>query len=497
MGSMRSRCLVAGLLVACSYQPARFHDRPPVTHAHDDVPIAIPRKSAFVEAFYLSDVFLRRPVVDALDAERFPYARDVSSFDEVPRSSWFSPVRLDSVGFARDYAVDGPPEAKATLERRGSAYLLTDARGRAYRLLGDHGGLPETDTAALLIASRLVRAVGYLTPETWLVEPHELGLSRSGGPQSERWVAERWPVGVPLGPTDMTYPRDDDPNDRIPHRDRRTLRALGVLAAWLDLRELGPTRLVDVYVGLPGRGHVRHFVVGMEDALGAASLGPKTSGRFSAAGPVQGNVWTNLATLGLARPRARTGPVARTLKAFRPTLSARYELGHPYEPVDRLLPSDGYWIAKRLAKIPSELIQGSVGAARFSDPELARHVLRALEARRRTLVGYWFSQVTPCELEALSGRTLVLADQALREGVESSSSTHYDVQFLGDDGKALSPPRRLPPTLDEVEIQLPELERRYVVVRVTAVRRGKPAPRAAELHLVSDGGALRMVGIRH
>ncbi|MCE7894052.1 MAG: hypothetical protein DYH12_30865, partial [Sorangiineae bacterium PRO1] len=77
-------------LGGCSYQPARFRDRPPVTDARDDRPIAIPRSNAFIEAFYLSDVFLRRPVVDALDAERFPYARDVNALDEVPRSSWFS-----------------------------------------------------------------------------------------------------------------------------------------------------------------------------------------------------------------------------------------------------------------------------------------------------------------------------------------------------------------------------------------------------------------------
>jgi hypothetical protein len=441
-------------------------------------------------------VFLRRPVVDALDAERFPYARDVNALDEVPRSSWFAPLPLEPAAFMRGYAADGAPGPRARIERRGGSVLLTDARGRAYRLFGDHPGLPETDTAALLIASRLVRAVGYLTPETWLFDPAELGVERSLGPKGERWVAVRWPVGVTLGPTDMTYPRNDDPNDRIPHRDRRTLRALGVLAAWLDLRELGPSRLLDAYVGRPGRGHVKHFVVGLHDTLGAASLAPGHA-HTSAVGPVQGSALKNLLTLGLARPTPRARKPERTLRVFRPELEARYELGHPYEPVDRLLPSDGHWIAKRLARIPSSLIEASVRAARFSDATLERHVIHALEARRRTLVARAFSQVTPCEVEAQSGRTLVLVDEALRFGVENAADTHYDVRFLGDDGAELSPKRAVPPTIGEVEIAIPELERRYVVVQVTAVRRGTAAPRAFEAHFVNEGNDLRLVGVRH
>ena len=37
----------------------------------------------------------------------------------------------------------------------------------------------------------------------------------------------------------------------------------------------------------------------------------------------------------------------------------------------------------------------------------------------------------------------------------------------------------------------------YVVVRVTAIRRGTPAPRAMEAHLKSDGSSLKWVGVRH
>lgn len=494
--SALSWATLACLVVACGYRPARFHDRPAVTRAGDDRPIPVPRRNAFVEAFYLSDVFLRRPVVDALDAERFPYAKDVNSLDQVPPSSWFSPIALQPEAFAREYSVEGPPRAPVRIEARGRALVLTDSRGKDYRLIRDHRDRPEVATAASLIASRLVRAVGYLTPESWRVDPVVVGLPQGPGPGGERWVALRWPLGIELGPTDMTYPRDDDPNDRASHRDRRTLRALGVLAAWLDLRDLGPSRLVDAYVGRPGRGHVRHFVVGLEDALGAAALSPRSE-RRSAVGPVEGDAFANLATLGLARPRQRDTSPEGSLRAFRAEIGGRYQLGHPYEPVDRLLPSDGYWIAKRLTRIPSSLIESSVRAAGFSDPALELHVIRSLEARRRTLSADWFARVTPCEVEAISGRTLLLSDEALLARFAASSESRYDVRFLGDDGKDLTPARSVIARAGQIEIRVPELDRNVIVVHVTAVRGGAPAPRAMEAHLRFDGSSLRLVGIRH
>jgi len=37
-----------------------------------------------------------------------------------------------------------------------------------------------------------------------------------------------------VGPFSYRETRSDDPNDTIPHQDRRVLRGLGVFAAWLN-----------------------------------------------------------------------------------------------------------------------------------------------------------------------------------------------------------------------------------------------------------------------
>lgn len=489
---MRRTLLLTIVLAACSGRPARYVDRPVVEVVGDDRPIPVPRVTPLVEAFHLSDVYVRRPLVDALDLRRFPYAKDVNALDEVPASSWFAPLGLESGAFRRGYARDGPPVPPLRLERGSKSWHVTDSRGKRYVLGGDVDGLSATSTAAAIVASRLIRAVGYRAPETWLLDRETLDFAPDQGPAGPRLVATRWPVGIELGPTDMTSPRGDDPNDRVPHPDRRTLRALGVVAAWLDMRELGPQRLVDVYVGRPNRGHVQHFVTGLQDALGAGRLG-KSPRKPSAVGTARGSPLLNLVTLGLARPDD-DGPRAKSLLVLSPNVSPDFELGEPYEPIDRLLPSDGYWAAKRIARVPAALLKAAVNDASIEDPAVASHVVAALERRRRTLIEHWFARVTPCEVRSLSGRALTLGDEAPSR---DDSVRRYRVELLGEDGRALAPLRWVPASTDEFEVTLPKLEDDYVVVRVRAERAGVLAPRSMEVHLVHDRGTVRVVGVRH
>lgn len=479
---MRAPSLSFVLLVAsaCSYRPARFADRPPVTQVRDSAPIPVPEPTRLIEAVYLSDVYLRRPLVDALDAERFPRAGDVNAGDEVPRSSWWSPVPLDRSGFRRAYATDGPPQPPL---KRVSDAELGDARGKRYRLVRDPDGYPGTRTAAAVIVSRLVRAIGYRTPEVWLVR-----LGR------ERVAAVRSPPEIDLGPTAMGGTRSDDANDRVPHRDRRTLRALGVLATWLAIPDLGPARVRDVYVGAPGRGHVRHRIVGLDEALGAAGIAP-ASARQTAVGVVRGNALTNLVTLGLLRPDPRSGPPARNLQALPITVGADDALQTPWEPVDRLLPEDGYWMAKRMAALPGALLADAVAFADL-DPVTSAHVLGALEARRTALIATWLGRVTPLELVRLRGRRLVLSDVAITLGFADDAHTRYRIGWLDEQGRAVAPPFRARPDLGELDLALPSDPPPYLVARIVGERAAAALPRAFEAHIAMRGSA-HVVGIRH
>lgn len=469
-------------LAACGYRPARFRDHVAITRVHDDAPVKVPSPSPHIETVFLTETYLRRPVVAALDPTRFPRALDVNAMDEVPASSWYWPIPLTTTQFFRAYAVDGPPQAPSTVAGK----ILTDARGKKYRLSPDPKDAPATTTAAAVIASRLLRAAGYRTPEVWLA-------SQSG----KRMAATRWPLGIELGPTEMSSTRGDDPNDRVDHRDRRSLRALAVFAAWLDIRSLAPDRVVDAYIGPPGEGHVQHFIVGLGDALGAGSLGPPPP-LDAPGGKVRGNGFKNLITLGLARP-VPSRPIVKSLLVLSPEGAQDFSLSRPWEPVDRLLADDGYWAAKKILRIPHSIIREAIRLADLPEEGVATHIERVLEVRRQMLAKAWLARVTPCELVTLEGTNLVLRDEAVAWDFESASSSRYVVRFLSNEGEEIADPRYRKGNGDELRIKIPPeaLDHSYVVVSVKAVRNGKPAPRTCETHLILKSRVPHVVGMRH
>ena len=103
--------------VGCAAHPARFADAPPVTRVLDDEPIPLPQRTSSIDPIYRAEVYVRRPVVQALDARRIGHAQDINALDEVPRSSWFAPVPLDAARFPRAYAPDGPPRLPLSIIR--------------------------------------------------------------------------------------------------------------------------------------------------------------------------------------------------------------------------------------------------------------------------------------------------------------------------------------------------------------------------------------------
>ena len=237
-------------------------------------------------------------------------------------------------------------------------------------------------------------------------------LLKAGAPPVDgryRVAALSWPLGMNIGFAEGSGTRGDDPNDLVPHEDRRSLRALKVFASWIALEGLGARNTVDRYVGAPGEGHVVHYFAGLDQALGAGNvvrvhdLPPADGG---------GSPLHRFFTLGLA-----PNPGPQPTQIVIPSLGgldgnvdpATFAPALPYEPANRLLPEDGYWAAKRIAAFTRAYIALSIDAGKLSDRRTQQAIQTALERRRIKILSYWFGVTTPIELVSVSGATIICA----------------------------------------------------------------------------------------
>jgi hypothetical protein len=281
------------------------------------------------------------------------------------------------------------------------------------------------------------------------------------------------------------------------------VRALRVLFGWLGVQRLGAEVLRDVYVGAPGRGHVVHYVAGLQGAFGADAVTQPPASEGDDSDLIHHNPWITLGTLGMYRQA--DPPVQRrwlSLGAYDERLSpATFRTSPPFEPMDRLLPADAYWASKRLAEIPPAAIDGALDAARLGDPSARARLAEVIQARRILLLRWGFDQVTACEVERVeqagAGRParVVLRDEATLRGL--STAPRYRVELIDEQGERIAVTRTIAPGGAIFAVELPGSAPDYVVVRVMAERAWRGDARAFEAHLVRRGGGWRVVGVVH
>jgi hypothetical protein len=492
------------LAFACSpYRPARFANLPPAREVADDTPIPMPHKRQLISELHDADVYVRRELVGLLDPRRQDEGHDVTATDEVPGSSWFKvPALFDTPlkGYRRDGAPVPPFTAlkDAPVSDTPGARVIVDARGLRYELLADPKDRAGMATGAAAIASRLVFALGYLTPEVHVITT----------PEGERVAATRWPIGVDLGPTPIERRRDDDPNDLIDHRDRRTLRALKLVAAWLDLKRMPPRMLRDAYVGAAGLGHVQHFIVGLDGALGVDRYEDALAWSLDK-DREDPNFFLRLFSLGLSPKPAAFPPETRwpsvgLLEEFVPV--ADYAPSPPFEPIDRLQPADAYWIAKRIAALPQRILGRAVLSSKLPQAE-QNWLLQMLHLRRAQVVAWGYDRTTPLEPNEVLDEDpsqklwprLSLTDLAILSGMTKPERSKYQVRFLDARGARIAQDDVLRPAGARLIVPLPSSLRnhQYLVLRITAIRGQVALPRAMEVHLRPSKAGFTLAGVRH
>jgi hypothetical protein len=343
-------------------------------------------------------------------------------------------------------------------------FVIEDERKNRYVLKFDPPDYPELASAADVIGSKAFYALGYNTPENYIVHfrREDLAIAKgvmwkdAGGgkhpltghmlnemlrPQPKRAdgtyraMASRYIVGTLAGPFSYEGMRTDDPNDTIPHEDRRELRGFEVFAAWLNHQDTKAVNSMDSLVEENGVRYLKHYLLDFGDILGSDGVQPK----FAWSGheyTIEGK--TNLVgmfTFGFDVPRwARaeyphfTGVGRFDSKSFDP-ISWKPNYPNPaFLLMDR---EDAFWAAKQVSAFTDADIRALVETGEYSDARAAEWIVDGLIKRRDKIIQAWFSQGLPLDKFKVVNGELTFED--LGAGGRSESRREYSVRWASWD----------------------------------------------------------------
>lgn len=485
--------LPAGLPASVRAAAPPLRDAPVVWFADDARPVPPPAPDERGLVPYAVEAFLGRPfsrfwnparLARRLDGDGPSHeALDVNALDEVVDSAWFtnrigvrglSPNEL-AEGSAHGTALAAGPDLsrplvvlKAKSAGVTPGFTVRDGRGDVWLLKFDPPSHPGLTIRAGVVSNLLFHAIGYNTPVDRVVTftRDDLVLDGSITISLERGralkvnaanldsilaatnsrfdgryhaLASRYLDGIILGSFDDQGRRDDDPNDLIPHEDRRELRALRVFGAWLNHFDLKRHNTLDVYVGQPGAGHVRHYLIDFASTLG--TFGDRIVPRFGYEYgidlfPILGRV----ATLGLvedAWARLDTPPGLTEVGIFSSEVfdPAGWKPDLPHSAMANLTRRDGYWAAKVLSAFTADDLRVVLRQGLYQDPRAEEYLLRTLLARQRAIVDHWFARVPPLDFFVADARGVAFTDLAAARGFAPAAGARYRCRLAAVDAE--------------------------------------------------------------
>lgn len=528
--------------VSCGGVPVRtFPDRPVAWQEHDDENLpSLPEKSVALTITSGIQDFVAEPFDRRLALRTVAPAADVNALDEVPCSTWFCP-RNHLAPLSPAALAAGPDDAPALPLRvihgkSGGAsrgFVVLDARGQKYLVKLDPKGHPGLATGAEVVSTRLVWAAGYQVPgafrlelsrEELLLDPHATYkrhgyderplsskvlsemLAASAESAKGRWpaVAVAWIPGQLLGPSSDEGTRQGDANDRIPHEDRRSLRASWLLFAWLNVADAGPLNTLDSYVGEGRRRFVRHYLIDFGASLGSWTTRPKPVEIGSEPFVDYGRSLRALVSLGLyQRSWQEDREEQRTASARRPRVGwlvaegwdpATFRTTRPIWAHQRMTPADAYFGAKLVTSFSDAQLHAAVAQGGYS-PGDAHHLEHALAWRRDAMGRRYLTAVTALEHPTTDGTRLCFTDVAITRGYLDARHTTYRVSVEDAQGhqQGLHVARAVGPRTC-VPMSGPGTTYRWVTVQ-TLVRGSAALPTRVHLRWRPAEGRMVVVGV--
>lgn len=384
----------------------------------------------------------------------------VNTLGEVLESEWYtyrhSRVRMTPEELKRGPGNSRPPVPPfvvvgAKTDGITPGFRMTDSKGNLFFVKPDPRSALELATSAEVVGSRFFYALGYNTVENYILhlKPGDLSISPkatvagiNGKPRpmrnsdieriklrmardkdgALRVVASLAAPGKVVGPFLYEYTRSDDPNDVVPHQDRRDLRALRVFCAWLNHTDAKAQNSLDVIVEDNGVPYVKHFLIDFGSILGSDSDMRKDA-RFGHEYIVPlpyTKVPKKMAQFGFAPEPWETAryPKDKAVgriesKIFDPET---WRSNYPNPAFNRMRPDDAYWAAKQVMAFTDADIRTLVESGEYLKSETVDYLTRVLIERRDKIGRTYFNKVLAIDNFRLEGEALRFDDLAVKHG---------------------------------------------------------------------------------
>jgi hypothetical protein len=241
-----------------------------------------------------------------------------------------------------------------------------------------------------------------------------------------RVTASAWLPGHLIGPFRYNGTRADDPNDVIPHDDRRELRGARLLAAWLDHFDSREQNSMDVWLAaVPGApddsspGLVRHYFLDTSDCLGSEWEWEPISRRLGLSYLLDwGDVGQDFITLGIpTRPweTVQRSPAHIKLGFYnvKDFVPEEWKNEYPNAAFSRMTERDGAWMSRILARFTPEMVHRLAAVGNFSDPNDTEYLAAVMEGRLERILERYLLRLSPmADLHVDDGDSLCGVDLA-------------------------------------------------------------------------------------
>ena len=432
---------------------------------------------------------------------------NVNSLDETPDSSWFTnkprtPLATRGACSEEDIlpTPDKVPDGEWLIDHgkdNGSTLgfrVTIPGRGK-YMLKADAKDQPEQASAASAIGAALYVALGYnstceqvvylskkqlklkpgltVTSNSHITTPFDetaldktLASTTQGKDGLVRMQASKWLEGLPVGPYRYSGTRGDDPNDVIPHEDRRDLRGAKIIAAWLNHWDAREQNSMDVWVAdnkakpRSSPGKVMHYVLDTSDAMGAYGGPYDLAVRFGNSYNLDfPDILRALFTFGLEeRPWERATQIPGKEKfgyyATQEFDPEHWKAAYPNPTFLRTTERDAAWAARLLARFSDADLATFVAIGKFSDPTDSELLVKVLHKRLHMILDRFLMRLSPLGEIRQDGDKICATDFArLRELAPAFTYTITErtaggreatlTPDVGDDGRLCFVPQHL------------------------------------------------------